>query len=344
MATETKKVRAGLIGLGAIGRVHFDGYTKANEAELVALCDIDQRKLEGDWRVQDFNLGEQPAERKDLSGYRLYTDWHDIIADPDIEMIDICLPIPLHAEVAIAAMRAGKHVFCEKPMARTAAQCKKMEAVAEETGKRLMIGHCLRFWPEYLVAQEIIASGKYGKPLYARLHRAGGSPNWSYNNWLLTASESGGVVLDMHVHDVDAAIWWFGKPDIIEANGILRGDLPVAVDSSWRYQNGMNIFIHSAWDKHQVPGRWAYTVVMEHGTLMYDTLRKPRISIHTETSSEPVEIPAGSPYLDETEYFAHCLRTGEAPNTRVPTGESRATVEAVLEEIRQILLKNGHGQ
>jgi predicted dehydrogenase len=335
------KVRVGQIGLGAIGRGHYDCYGKTVEAELVALCDIEQTKLAGVWEKMGFNLGDQPAEQHDLSKYRTYTDWREIIADPEIDMIDVCLPIPMHAEVTVAALKAGKHVLCEKPMARTAAQCVEMVKAAEETGKLLMIGQCLRFWPEYRAAKREIESGKYGKPLYARLHRAGGIPRWSYQDWLRTPSESGGVVLDMHVHDVDAAIWWFGKPDQIQASGLLRDDLPVAVDTLWLYDNGMRVYIHSAWDQNEPPGAWAFSVILEKATLTFDTRRKEKVRVHTVEGTEQVELPTGSAYLDEIEYFAKCIQSGESPSI-VPLGESRAAVECVLEEIRQIY--SGYGK
>jgi predicted dehydrogenase len=337
------KIRVGQIGIGAIGRTHFSCYRNSESAELVALCDIDPRKLTGDWSPSGLNLGSAKAELVDMSAYRCYADWREIIADPNIDAIDVCLPIDLHAEVAIAALRAGKHVFCEKPMAHSSGECREMEAVAAETGKQLMIGHCLRYWPEYVAAQEIIASGEYGKPTYARFHRSGGTPKWSYEDWLRTASRSGGVVLDMHVHDVDAALWWFGKPATIDADGTFWKDLPCGVDASWRYASGLRVQLHSFWDDNEMPFRYSFTVVLENATLSYDSASaKPALRLNTIGNSKEIELEKSSAYQNELDDFYGQLLQGTAAN-RVTLSGSREAVEAVEEESRQIYAKSGRG-
>ena len=339
---DNAKIRVGLIGIGAIGRTHFGCYKNTPDAELVALCDIESRKLEGDWSRQGFNLGTQDAKREDLSALRTYTDWREIIADPNIDVIDVCLPIDIHAEVAVAALKAGKHVLCEKPMARTSAECREMEAAASESGKQLMIAHCLRYWPHYVETQKIIAGGEYGKPLYARFHRASGTPKWSYHDWLRTAERSGGSLLDMHVHDVDAALWFFGKPDGIEANGIFAGDLPTAVDAVWSYGDGLRVYLHNGWDENETPFRYSFSVSMEKGTIAFDSSSKePKLRIYT-IGSEPkiVELDSSSAYQNEIDDFTTCLRAGGAAS-RITLPDSRAAVEAVEEETRQLYAKQG---
>jgi predicted dehydrogenase len=339
---ETAKVRVGLIGIGAIGRTHFGCYKNTPDAELVALCDVDSRKLEGDWSPQGFNLGAQDARREDLSAFRTYNDWKAIIADPEIDMIDVCLPIALHAEVATAALKAGKHVLCEKPMARTSAQCGEMEAAARESGKQLMIAHCLRYWPHYVETQKVIAGGEYGKPLYARFHRASGTPKWSYQDWLRTASESGGSLLDMHVHDVDAALWYFGKPDTIEANGIFAKDLPTAVDAVWSYPDGLRVYLHNAWDENETPFRYAFSIAMETGTIAFDSSASDaKLRIYT-AGNEPkvIELDSSSAYQNEIDDFTSCIRSGKTAD-RITLADGRAAVEAVEEETRQLYVKHG---
>ncbi len=213
-------MKVGLIGLGAIGRVHFDYWRKSPVGRLVAVSDRDRKKLDGKWTGLEFNIGPQAQEDVDLSVFARYPRPEDLVADPEIEVVDICMPTPLHAPLTIAALRAGKHVFCEKPMSLTAADCAAMEEAAKSSGRHLMIGHCLRFWPQYVKAGEIVQSGEYGRPIYAEFHRASPAPIWSDSDWYMKSEQSGGV-FDMHIHDIDVALWWFGRPQSISRLRVL---------------------------------------------------------------------------------------------------------------------------
>ena len=169
--TTLRMIRVGIIGLGAMGRLHFQSWKTCPGAQIGAISARDPKLRAGDWGGKEFNLGDQSAERVDLSGITPYERAEDLIADPAIDAVDICTSTPQHAPLAIAALRAGKHVLCEKPMALTLAECDAMQAAADESGKILMIAHCLRFWPHYLKAASIIKSGEFGRPLYARASR-----------------------------------------------------------------------------------------------------------------------------------------------------------------------------
>ena len=205
-------LKVGLIGLGAMGWTHFACWRKCPDARLVAISARDPKKLAGEWSGQEFNLGEQAAERVDVSGLAAYAEALDLIADPNVEAVDICTATPQHAPLALAALRAGKHVLCEKPMALTIEDCTAMVESARAADRQLMIAHCLRYWPHYVKAKEMLASGAYGRAIHASLQRVSALPAWSAGGWLSRAGESGGVVLDMHIHDVDVALWWFGEP------------------------------------------------------------------------------------------------------------------------------------
>jgi predicted dehydrogenase len=328
-------MNVGLIGLGAIGRLHFDCWRKSRVARLVAVSARDRRKLEGDWSGQEFNLGNQAAARIDMSGLALFERAEELIADPRIQIVDICMPTPLHAPLTIAALRAGKHVLCEKPMALALEECHAMENAARETGRQLMIGHCLRFWPHYLKAREIIASGEFGKPLHAHLARTGALPAWSSEGWLMNAQASGGI-LDMHIHDIDIALWWFGRPRFLNATGYLEGDLPRIIDALWRYPDSFTVHLHSAWDRNGGPFRHAFKVVLERATLSYDLLANPEsLRIFENGVERTLPMEQDVAYQAELDGFAQSVAAGE-PMQRVPASESRAAVEVGLEELRQL--------
>lgn len=329
-------IRVGIIGLGAMGRLHFESWRRCPHAQLVAISARNPKLRAGDWGGNEFNLGDQASAKVDLSGIAAYEHAEDLIADPSVDAIDICTATPQHAPLAIAALRAGKHVLCEKPMALSLAECDAMQAAAAEAGKVLMIAHCLRFWPHYLKVAEIIRSGEFGKPLYARLERTGAAPKWSSGGWLMKAGESGGVI-DMHIHDIDVALWWFGQPESIQVSGAAPGGLPMIIDAQFVYPKDLAVHLHSAWDPNGGTFRHAFRVVLERATVAHDLARDPlAIEIWREGEMERVEIGDGSiAYQAEIDEFAAAADTDRKPASCTPQ-ESRAAVEIALRELAML--------
>lgn len=334
-----RKPRVGLIGLGAMGRVHYDCWRKSNVGELVAVCDRDPRKLAGAWGSQEFNLGNQTSEKVDLSDLRTFALADDLFADSEIDIVDICMPTLFHAPLAIAALRAGKHVFCEKPMALNVAECLAMEEAASIAGRQLVIGHCLRYWSHYVKAREVLQSGEFGRPQYASLRRSSAAPVWSSGGWLMKASESGGV-LDMHIHDIDMALWWFGHPRAIAASGFAPGGLPLIMDARWDY-DGFSAQLHSSWDRNGGEFHHAFKIIFERATLSYDLATDPSDKIRLLQGGREtlLQIEAPMAYHAELDDFAAAVRDG-MPLTRITPAESRIAVEVGLEELHQISAVN----
>jgi predicted dehydrogenase len=325
----------GLIGLGAIGRLHFDCWRKSTVGRLVAVSDRNPKRLVGDWAGAEFNIGEQAQAQVDLSDLKAYERAEDLLADPKVEIVDICLATPLHASVAVAALHAGKHVFCEKPMSLKIEDCAAMEEAARMTGKHLMIGHCLRFWPQYVKAQELLASGEFGRPLYADLHRSSPAPRWSNSGWYMNAAQSGGV-LDMHIHDIDAALWWFGRPNQITTTGLAPQGLPMIIDTSWRYEDGPAVHMHASWDHNGGTFRHAFRLVMEKATLVHDlAVDSQALWFLRDGTRTAILVSSESGHQAELDYFAAQIAAGKVP-ARVTPAESRLAVELGLEELRQL--------
>ncbi len=330
-----KKAKIGLIGLGAMGRVHFDCWRKSAHAELVAVSDRNPKMLAGDWAGKEFNIGDQAAQHVDLSNVTGHLRAEDLIADPTVEAVDICMPTPLHAPLAIAALRAGKHVFCEKPMALALDDCHAMERTARECDRQLMVGHCLRYWPHYVKAHALLTSGEFGRAQYASFHRSSAAPQWSDNDWYMKGAESGGV-LDMHIHDVDVALWWFGAPQSISTTGLAPHGLPLVIDAAWRYADGLAVQLHGGWDRHGGVFRHAFRLVMEKATLVHDLALDPHtLWLLRAGKAEKVPLDETSAYQLELDDFAACLNTGRTP-TRCTPEDSRRAVEVGLEELRQL--------
>src|SRR5436190_20425423 len=157
-------LNVGIAGIGFMGMIHYLAYQKIKGAKVHAMCEKDQVRLAGDWRTIKGNFGPVGTQM-DLKGIARYEDLDEMFADPKVDLVDICLPPSFHADAAVAALKAGKHVFCEKPIALTAADARRMVNAARSAGKLLMIGHVLAFFPEYAFAYQAVQSGKYGRLL-----------------------------------------------------------------------------------------------------------------------------------------------------------------------------------
>lgn len=331
-------IQVGLIGVGGMGRTHYDCYKNNPNARLAAICDRDPAKLRGDWSGISLNLDPgAKTDLVDLTGVETYADFDEMLANPDIDLIDICLPTPLHAAMTIKALRAGKHVLCEKPMAMNGDECAQMEAAVAETGKQLMIGQCLHYWPQYVEAHRLIASGEYGRVLSAHFHRSADVPGASYQGWMAKGAESGGAVLDMHIHDVDTALWWFGAPDSIEADGIIFRDLPLSCDAIWRYNDGPVVTLHGSWDPNGAPFRMAFRVVMERASIVYDTASGV-FQLWQNNKAQTLEASDKSAYQAEIDDFIDCLISGRKLE-RVTPAASRLAVEVTRREMAMIAAK-----
>jgi predicted dehydrogenase len=155
-------------------------------------------------------------------GAKASASFADLLA-PDIDAISICTPTPTHAELAIAAMRAGKHVLCEKPIARTIAQAEAMIATAEETGVKLMIGHVVRYEQDHVRAHDVVRRGDIGDLRMITQSITGPFPDWSAHGWFADEAQSGGPVLDLAIHSFDFFNWLFqSKPVRVAAAGVQR--------------------------------------------------------------------------------------------------------------------------
>lgn len=329
-------IRVGLIGAGGMGRTHFKCYENNPDAEIVAICDVDERKLVGDWSTIGLNVDTSKSDRVNLGNIRTYSDIAACVADAGIDLIDVCLPTLYHAQAAIAALEAGKHVLCEKPMARNDAEAAAMQAAAAKSGKQLVIAHCLRYWPQFVKAQELIAGGKYGRPRYARLHRSGGEPKWSWNDWLRNQEMSGGVPLDMHVHDIDAALWWFGEPDSVSTCGVVHNGLASTVDTNWQYDSGLVVDIHSHWDWNGGPFYHAFQVIMERGTIAHNPLLSPLVMLYQDHQETEFAVDDTSAYQNEIDDVISALTTGRTV-TRSTTEAARCAIQFALAELEAIM-------
>ncbi len=262
-------IRVGIAGLGFMGMVHYLTYQKKRGVQIAAVCEQDKRRLAGDWRGIQGNFG--PAGKKmDLSGIAAYSDLDELIADPTLDVIDITLPPFLHADAAVKALRAGKHVFCEKPMSLTLRDCNRMDAAARRADRLLMVGHVLPFGPEYAWARKTVQSGKYGRLLGGSFTRVISDPAWLKNYW--SAEHVGGPMLDLHVHDAHFIRLLFGMPKSIVACGRLRNELPEFWHSQFDFGPGGPVVqaTSGAINQQGLSFKQGFEIHLEQATLMFE--------------------------------------------------------------------------
>ncbi len=333
------KLRFGICGLGFMGRNHLAQVRGNPHAEVVAVCDRDARRRAGDWHdaVGNLNIAGAPDGRAALAGVTAYATTEQLVADPRVDAVLIALPTPLHADVAVTALHAGKHVLCEKPMAGCVADCDRMLQAAAATGRTLMIGQCIRFWPHYETIQRCIEDGRIGTVRFMTLRRLGRAPQWSAGNWLLDGRQSGGALLDMHVHDVDFAQYALGLPEAILARGT-RGPSGEFdhVSALWSYAGGRYVTIEGGWVS---AAPWGFemeiTVHGERGTLGWALSRGENVLLDTGGAA-PEALPAsGDAYARQLAYFVECVQAGR-PVARCLPGSTRNSIALAWLERRSI--------
>ena len=266
-----EKMKIGIIGCGRIARAaHIPSYLKCEDVEIKYFCDIIPEKAQD--CVEKYNTGIAVA------------DYHDVISDPEVVAVSICTPNMAHKFISIDALRAGKHVLCEKPMAVTLAECEAMVAAAEESGKYLMIGQNQRLAMAHAKAKELIEQGAIGKVLTFRtIFGHGGPETWSIdpgsNVWFFDKTKAAmGAMADLGIHKTDIIQYVLGSK-IVKTQAVLTtldkkdatGSL-IGVDDNaiciYQMENGII---------GTMTASWTYYAAEDNTTVIYGTKGELRL-------------------------------------------------------------------
>ncbi len=267
-------IRVGIAGLGFMGMTHYNAYGKIRGVKVAALCEQDAKRLAGDWRSIQGNFGPR-GQLMDLSGIARYGELDQMLADPGLDLIDVCLPPSWHAKATIAALKAGKHVFCEKPIALQVADAKRMTDTAQKTGKLLMIGHVLPFYPEYKFAFQAISSGKYGRLLGGYFKRIISDPAWLPD--FFNPKTTGGPMLDLHVHDAHFIRLVCGMPKAVYSVGTMHGEVVERFTTQFLFDEPKVVSAASGVVNQQGrPFTHGYEIYLEKATLFFDYMAMPK--------------------------------------------------------------------
>lgn len=321
-------MKIGLIGRGGISAAHESAYRHMQkdgmDIQIVAYCDICPERLEG------------------LEHARTYTDIDTFLTEEQgkLDYVDICLPTYLHAEVSVKALRAGYHVLCEKPMALNPEQTSAMLAAAKASGKHFMIAHCCRFMGATKLMRDVILSGELGKVCNAEFYREGGSREpMGYQNWFRNGDLSGGVLLDLHIHDVDLIVWLFGMPKAVSAAAkqIMTKNGYDSVSVNYFYENGMYINAKSDWSiAHDQFNTRGMRINFEKGYMYLDRTSERNAFVKVTEDGTVTDLwpqVDADMYYNELCYYIDCLKKGIAPEL-CPPEQSAEAVRLVMAEMR----------
>ena len=325
-------IKVGLIGCGFMGGMHAACYAAlaALDVKITAVADVRPEfavKLAGD-----------TAE--------IYATGMELIEKADVDVVDICLPTHLHTAHAVAAMKAGKHVFMEKPICLKEEEMDLLLATEQETGVKVQIGQVIRHWAEYVWLKETVDSGVYGKVLHGQFRRLSSLPTWAWENWLHQPDKSGSVATDMHVHDVDFIRYILGEPDTVKAqayrdeNGIIQ-----QINALFGYGSNVSISVEAGWNyPADFPFTADFRVKFEKATVV---LSGGSLTVYPNeggavTPKLPEEfqgdnniggnISSLGGYYNELKYFIEGLQ-GKNDLTVATAAEAIASVKLVKKEI-----------
>ena len=329
-------LRVGIVGFGFMGRMHYKCWKGLEGVEVAAICDVNPNIVE-DTKKAVGNIGDT-KDAVDFDSLELYTDLDRMLRDSELDAVSITLPTYLHPDCSIRALAAGVNVLCEKPMALTLAECDRMIAAAKENARTLQIGHCVRFWPEYARAKEIVTGGQYGKVIAATFQRLGSTPTWSTDNWFGDEKRSGGMALDLHIHDTDFVQHLFGLPGAVCSFGS-KGPAEglVHIVTQYLYDADMVVTAEGGWA--MTPGfgfEMSFNIVMEKATIVYDLTRKPMFRV-CPAQGDPFtpQVEKGDGWFLQIAHFAKAIR-GEKVAAVTTLEQSRDSVRIVEAEKKSV--------
>ena len=310
-------MKVGLIGIGGMGFVHFNCYKKMQDVQI-AVADV---------RV---DMAKEKIADETIPVYASLTE---LLANEDVDFVDICTPSYLHADLTVQALDAGKHVLCEKPMSLSTAETARMIEASVKNGKLLMTAHVVRFMSPYVYLKSVINSGDLGKPVHITMSRLSRAPMWSWENWMLDESKSGGAPIDLSIHDIDYTQYVFGEPKEISAVHHPISENNDYIVSTLKY-DGFSVHITGAWYNADIPFQASYFAVFENGyvQLTGGKVYKNGVEVSLdagETSDDTgINLSGADGYSDEIVYFMDCIKNGKIP-TKVTPESSENSVRLV---------------
>jgi 1,5-anhydro-D-fructose reductase (1,5-anhydro-D-mannitol-forming) len=326
-----KAIRVGIVGFGFMGRQHLNCYRGLRGVQVVAICDRDKAHFKVSNKIKANVDGETDLDIADIA---TYTDFEKMLTEERLDAVSITLPTFMHRAFTVKALESGLHVLCEKPMAMDVEQCEDMIAAAKANKRILQIGHCIRFWPEYAKTKEIVDSGKYGSVISASFRRISPVPKWSWKNWLIRSKQSGGAIMDLHIHDADYIQYLFGLPEAVRSEAAIGPSSGFDyVTTQYVYKNGKVVsaeggFVMSPDFKFEM----SFVISLNKATIVYDCGHMPTLQVYEYGGGYLTpKIESGDGWLREIVHFVKKVKGVKVPRIISPT-DSLNAVKIILAE------------
>jgi predicted dehydrogenase len=306
-------MKVGIVGVGFMGSTHAEAWSQT-DAHIIGM-------------VSESTDETRPVA--DQYGTKTYPNFESLLKDVDV--IDICAPTHLHYEMVLRAADAGKTIICEKPLARTVEQAAEMVSDCRRAGVQLLVAHVVRFFPEYALAKSSVDQGQIGKPGVVRLTRGSYRPKKPVGNWFLDEEKSGGILMDLMIHDFDFARWIAGEVESVFAKKVSTDNPDAPIDY------GLAVLKHKSGTLSHIAGAWAYPpstfrthieIAGDAGLIELDS--DVTAPIHTllakESGSDAPDVGLPSNPLDESPYttqikeFHQTLVEGSKPRVSAEDG------------------------
>ena len=316
-------IKVALIGIGGMGNVHFNSYKNIENAEVIAVADV---------------RTDMAKEKVNDESIKIYATMDELLENEAPDMVDICTPSYLHAELSIKALEKGLHVLCEKPMSLASEETSKMIAAAEKSGKLFMTAHVVRFMAPYVYLKKVIDSGELGELVHLDMKRISAIPKWSWEDWMRDIKKSGGSPIDLSIHDLDFVQYAFGQPK--EASGVYKKlkDNNDYITSQLVY-DGFDVTVTGGWFSCTIPFRAEYTAIFKNGYVenVSGKLIKngDEVSLEIGDTSEDtgINISGADGYTSEIAYFVDCIEKNKKPEVVTPKSseDSIKLIERILD-------------
>lgn len=335
-------VNIALVGFGFMGNMHAQIYAQLAGARLVGVADPRTELVRG--KLKELGL--------DVPVYDSLPEL--LAARPETEMVDVCTPLDAHEADALIALESGRHLFCEKPLAPSLAAADRIIAAAKRAGVMAQVGHCIRFWPEYLALRQFVHEDKGGRLLSLSMTRQSGRPEYAANNWLNQEQRSGGAALDLHIHDTDFVLALLGKPGAVQSRAVFDYSGPAHIFTLYDYPDVV-VSAEGGWN---YPAKWgfrmAFQAMFEKACIDFDSGKSPTLTITwSDAAPEPLAFQAPAVgesqgaggnisslggYFNELQTFVACLLSGKPP-VDATLEDARDSLEVVFAEIESARMR-----
>lgn len=324
-------IRIGLLGAGAIAKIHANIYAGLDGVELTGVAMCTEKELPGLKAI-----GPEVVH---------YPNEEELFQSLEIDVVDICLPTFLHVPKALEAMKAGKPVICEKPLALSVEEAITVQETQRETGMLFYVAHVIRFWPQYKYLYDVVKSSKYGPLRSASFVRMTAPPDWSRNGWMVDPKRSGGAIFDVHIHDIDFVNHLLGRPKALQS---VYPEARNHIFSVLQYPEDLYVTVEGGTILPPHPNFFmGYSAVFAEALFTFNTLAGDEVSLYLDGKTEMIDcggpkyedkldlfISGGEGYYYQLKHFTDCIRNNQ-PSDVISLESVIQTLEIIEWEIRE---------